>query len=274
MNAPSRRSVMITAAGLIAVGGIWAGLALLDPDGFAFLALADLGEAVMIAVSAGIVFYAAAMMEPGRFQTRWLVIGAGVASYAIGDFIWSYVELVQRAEVPYPGLPDAFYIAEYLLLGGAVIAAGVAYKGIIDIKRPAITAAAVTAVVAVVMWFTFIAPLAADTASSNAERLFNVLYPMADVILLMGPSLFTVLVVAQLGGGKLGRPWLAVAVGTIILAASDTAFSWMMATDTYRPGTIVDVGWMVAHVAIAFGALMALDLVGTRVRTKPVTQSV
>lgn len=274
MNAPSRRSTLLAGLGLGLVLALWALLGTLDPDSYAFLALSDLGEAAVIAAAAAVLFLTVFSMDPGRFRTRWIVIGCGAASFAIGDFVWSYYELVLQTEVPYPGLPDLFYVGEYLLLSGALVAAGVAYKGIVDIKRPALIATLGTAAAAVFMWFAFIAPLAVDTESSLAERVFNVFYPMADVVLLGGPALFTILVVARLGAGKLARPWWAVAAGVLILAASDTAFSWMSAADAYVPGTIVDIGWMLAHVAIAFGALIALDLVGpVRVAAGPAPQS-
>lgn len=260
MNAPSRRTIVIGIAGLALVAALWGSMSLLEPESQAFLAMSDLGETAVIAVAAVTILLSAARMDTGPFRTRWLLIGAGVSAYAVGDAVWSFIELVKRSEVPYPGVPDLFYLLEYALLAIAIMGAGLAYRRIIDIRRPAVLAGTATIVGAVALWLSFIAPLARDTESALGERVLNVFYPMADVLLLAGPALFTILVVARLGTGRLGRPWWPVAVGALVLASSDTAFSWMSASDTYRPGTVVDVGWMLAHVAIAVGALTALDL--------------
>lgn len=260
MNAPSRRSIIVGIMGLVIVALVWAVLSQLDPDGYAFLAVSDLGEALVIAACAAIVFVTAFQMGPGRFRNRWLAVGAGVASYAIGDFVWAYLELVQRVEVPYPGIPDYFYVGEYLFLAVAITAAGLAYSRIVDVRRPALLASLATASASLAMWVAFIEPIAFDLESSAAERMLSVFYPMADIVLLGGPALFTILVIANLGTGVLGHPWRFVALGAAILAASDTAFSVLSTMDAYQPGTVVDFGWMLAHIAIAFGALIALDI--------------
>ena len=45
----------------------------------------------------------------------------------------------------------------------------------------------------------------------------------------------------------------------IVMALSDTIFSWMSARDMYVGGSIVDYGWMIAAVSLAVGASLALD---------------
>ncbi|MDO8987068.1 MAG: hypothetical protein Q7V14_02465, partial [Coriobacteriia bacterium] len=94
-----------------------------------------------------------------------------------------------------------------------------------------------------------------------SELVASVFYPVADVALLMVPSIFLVLVVAKLEAGRLGWPWWFVVAGATTLAISDATFSWLAASNSYVAGSLVDYGWMLAHVAFAVGASIALDVV-------------
>jgi len=100
----------------------------------------------------------------------------------------------------------------------------------------------------------------ADSSLSTGELVLSILYPTADVVFLLAPSIFLVLVVGRLGGGRLGWPWWFVAAGACILAVSDAAYSYMSAAETYSAGAVVDYGWMLAHVALAVGASLAVDI--------------
>jgi hypothetical protein len=60
---------------------------------------------------------------------------------------------------------------------------------------------------------------------------------------------------------------LAVGGGALVLAFSDSVYSYLSAIDVYQSGMAVDYGWMVAHVLIALGALIAQDLSRPAVET-------
>lgn len=246
-------------------------IAIVGTDTFA-MGASDIGEAIIVTACAAVIFMAARRFGPGPLQRNWMLVGTGVALFAVGDIVWSVLELAMGNAVPYPSAADIFYVLEYVFLGAGLALAGLAYRTIVDVRRPVIISAVVTAVMALGMWFAFISPLIV-AGTWNAETILSSVYPLADVIFLFGPTLMIVLVIAQLGGGRLGWPWWSVGAGVLILAVTDSVYSYLTAIDVYRSGTPLDYGWMIGHIAIALGALIADDLAHPQVLQAATTDS-
>ncbi|MDO8987672.1 MAG: hypothetical protein Q7V14_05570, partial [Coriobacteriia bacterium] len=101
------------------------------------VALSDLGGFVIVAVAAAIVILIARRFEHGSgLRSQWTLIGLGMTAFALGDATWSFMELALKVEVPYPGMPDLFYIGEYVFVCAALLMAAGSYRNLLDI-RPA-----------------------------------------------------------------------------------------------------------------------------------------
>ncbi|MBA4369986.1 MAG: hypothetical protein C0418_00195 [Coriobacteriaceae bacterium] len=222
---------------------------------------ADLGSVAVVGLAAAIVVgtaYCFGKGQPGRLY--WMLVGVGAAMYALGDLVWSIYELAGN-EVPYPGLPDAFYLAEYVFLTAGLAYAAWSYRSLGDIKMPLALSGAVGAAAAGGLYVWFLNPLVlSDPEIAAGEKALGVAYPAFDVFLAFMPAVLIILMVSRLGWGRFGWPWWAVAVGVLFIAASDTAYAWLAAVDRYESGMILDYGWMLGHVAIATGALLARDV--------------
>src|ERR1700760_3516128 len=57
---------------------------------------------VLIAVAAGVACLVRAGPRPGRMRWAWFGIALGTISYGIGEGIWTWIQTVQRHEVPFP----------------------------------------------------------------------------------------------------------------------------------------------------------------------------
>lgn len=262
VGVPSVRTMTIGFVGLGAVAVIRS-LLLIGLGGERIeLAVSDLGELAVVAVAAFVVLAVARSFGKGEsLRRQWTLIGLGVLSFAIGDAIWSWIELVMRQEVPYPGLPDVFYIAEYVFIGAGLLMATLAYSRLFDIRAAVGFAGTAGIVMMVLLYVGLFSPyILSDSSLAIGELVASIFYPTADVLFLVVPSLAMLLVVGRLAGGRLGWPWWFVAAGAIILAASDAFFSYLSAANAYAGGSIVDYGWMLAHVAFAVGASLAVDV--------------
>lgn len=274
----SKRTLGFTLGGFAFVA-LAAVLNRIGPGGeFGTTAIADIAEAFIILVAGIIILRTAVSFEQGEpLRLRWMLAAIGVLSFAGGDLVWTWYEVgapfvssmgdgvaiadIALGEVAYPGVPDLFYLLEYVFLGGAIVMVGASYKGLVRMRGPAITALVVGAVATAGLWAMLVIPkLLVDGGIDSASTALDVFYPTADVLLLFMPTVFVIGVIRQLGAGRLGWPWWAIAVGTAVLAFSDSGYSYLNATEAYTAGAFVDYGWMLAHVFMGIGALIARDM--------------
>lgn len=252
-------ALMAGATALVA-GGVWASTsgALSETAG---VWIADIGSVLVTGFAAAVILLTALRFAKGEpFRRYWLLIGTGAAMYALGDLAWALYELPGK-EVPYPGIPDIFYLAEYGFLAVGLVVAAAGYRKLVDWRGPLAIAVLAAVVSALALWFNLLQPyILFDPEVAAAEKAISVVYPAFDVLFAIAPALFLLMVVSKLGGGRLARPWWAVAVGTLLLGISDSVYAWMQWAGTYQTGSVVDYGWMLAHAAIAVGALLAWDL--------------
>lgn len=253
----SRRTWAVLGVSVVAVAAMYAAIL---AGGDAALYASDIGETAIVWAAAAFTLSAALSFSPGEeLRRQWLLIGIGVVMYAMGDTVWAFIELVQKREVPYPGLADLFYVLQYVFFAVGVSRAALAFRGIFDVRKPAIYAGGIGAVLAGAQYVFVLHPIVVGE-SGIGEKALNLFYPLGDVLLELVPALFILFVVANLGRGSLGWPWRAVAVAMAVMAVTDTAFVWLQNQDLYASGMVVDVGWALGNAAIAVGASLARDI--------------
>lgn len=259
---------------LVAVGGIAViaasyALILAGVGGDYGVALSsDLGGLVIDVLASFVVLSTALAFQPGEpLRRQWMAFGIGVALFTAGDAAWSYIELVQRADVPYPGVPDFFYVPVYAAFAFGLFTTALAYRRLVSIRVPLIGTGVVVAALGGGL-IGIVLPALSGLDVSPAEQALSVFYPLADLLLLLMPAVFVLFVIRYLRGGALAWPWYSVAVGLAVLGMTDTAFSWLEALELYETGMLVDIGWMAGYLLIAVGASLARDvMLAGRVRT-------
>ncbi|TLM79808.1 MAG: hypothetical protein FDZ75_08675, partial [Actinobacteria bacterium] len=190
-------------------------------------AIADIQEMVVVWLAAIVILRSSWMLGADSPVGRpWFWIGVGAAMYAIGDTIWTIIEVGMGLEVNYPGIPDIFYLAEYPFFAAGILMAGYAYRELVDIRRPNVLAALVGGILSIGVFAALLWPTVISVSDiSRAEKIVSTLYPMGDIILMITPAMFMLFVVAQLGGGRLAWPWWAVASGAGIIALADILYA-------------------------------------------------
>jgi hypothetical protein len=257
----SRRTWLVGSIGVLAVAVVWTLISLMTGDEFGVAAISDIGETLIVSVAALLVFVTAFSFRAGEpLRLQWFLIGLGLALFAVGDLTWSVIEVGMRQEVDYPGIPDIFYVVEYVFLFAGLVLAVYAYRNLVDLRWPVAISVIVSVFVTVVLYFGLVASILGDAEVAFGEKALSAFYPMADVWFVFAPAFAAVLTVMRLGGGVLGWPWGAVSIGAIILAAGDSAYVWLEWQGTYQSGNFVDVAWMLGAVLIALGAAIAWDL--------------
>lgn len=257
----SKRTWAIFAIGIVAIAAIIIGIAANLGGDTGTLAISDFGELIVVGASAAVVLWVASTFgrsEPVRLQ--WMAIGLGVLMFAIGDGIWTYLEVIRGVEPPYPGAPDIFYLLIYPFLAFGLLRAGLAYKGLVDLRPAIYVSVAVVVALAAVLYFSLLKPHVLDAELSAAETAISIAYPVGDLLFALGPALFTLVVVFGLGRGRFAWPWWAVTAGVALVALSDSAFSYLQAYDLYGSGSFIDYGWSLGFLLVAVGASILYDL--------------
>jgi len=263
---PSRASWLVIIGGFAAVALMAALIAFGGSENLTSI-VSNVGGFLVTSAAAVVALSAALAMEPGSpVRAQWLPIGLGMACFAIGDGIWAYYPVVAGADAPWPGLADLAYVAGYPLIAYGVMRAALAWRGRARLLPSFIIAALSGVVGAVALWFLVVKPSVIGQGLSGPETAISVFYPIADILFGLVPALFVILVLGQLGGGRLSWPWLAVGGGVLLYSAADALYAVLNARGTYAEGNIVDYGWAAGYVLVAVGASLAFDLARPRVK--------
>lgn len=222
------------------------------------------GELVVIGATAIVIFLAVDRWQPSdRVRLPWVLLGGAAVLFFAGNLVYTVSSVLTGVTPAYPGLPDVFFVAMYAFLGAGALSAGASYRRVVGVREPAFAAAAVTVIALLAIAWGLVMPLLQRPDLDAVQTVISVFYPVADIVLLFGPAVFVVFVVRQLGEGALAWPWTFVAAGAVVLAGTDAGYAWLRAIGAYRPGSVIDMGWMVAFAALAVGASLARDAYGT-----------
>lgn len=254
----SRFTIVLSAISLMAAAAV----ALITASNLlsdrAATALSDFGGVFFIGLAAVAVLRTASMM--GQAGRPWTLIGTGIAVYWAGDVVWTFVEVIQGKEVPYPGLPDLLYLSAYAFFALGMLTAGLAYRGLIPLKMPVIGATTIGTVLSMVLYASVLRPYILVDGVTGLEKFVSSAYPLGDVLFMFAPAMFIALVIVSLGGGRFGAPWRAVALGTIVFACADVAYVIIESVRGYETNALVEFGWSAGFLMIMTGALLARDL--------------
>src|SRR4051812_17189517 len=183
--------------------------------------------------------------RPAR-RDLWYLIAAALVVGAVGAGMW-FAELAAHDAAPKPGgVQDIFFIAYYILFGGALV--GVLKRsefgnhGVLDV---AIFVAAGTLLTFLVL----IDPYVATNDLSALGRGVQSVSALADVCLLA-------IAVRLLMTLDADMPALQLLVGAAFAwVASDVVWIWLTLIGSYTPGSSGDVGWMLAFAFCGAAAL-------------------
>jgi hypothetical protein len=192
---------------------------------------------------------------------QWLLLALAATSFALGDIAWTVIELGLGLD-PYPSLADLFYPLQYVFFLAAIVIAIASYRGFVDIKRPLILGTIVSILSAALVYMVVLRPyvFAAGADELGVAGLFvSTLYPLADVMIMLAPTVALALVMSQLGAGRFAWPWWIVIAGALVFAVSDSVFSY---TDWAGIGTtpLLDLGWIAALMLFAIASMVARDV--------------
>ncbi len=245
LSAPRRRTALVLCVALV-VG--FAVVLRAKPGGAFFTqAFDDIGEAVAAALGAIPCFWRA-VRTAGRWRLSWVCLGAGLAAWSIGEWIWSYYEVIAGSEVPFPSLADAgFLLFPVFCLAGLFLRPSAAFVGRARL-RVLLDGTMVVASLFILSWATALGAVYHAGAQDTFSFVVSLAYPASDLVLIT----VAVLVASR---ARLDAGLLLLVGGLTSMAVADSAFAYLVAAGTYGTGAFTDVAWVAAFLAIGVSAL-------------------
>jgi two-component system, cell cycle response regulator len=186
-------------------------------------------------------------VSSSRERFAWVLIGAAVLSWGVGNTIWTFAYVGLDAP-PYPSIADVFWLAIYAPVYVALLLLLRARTGAVQRSiwlDGIISSLAVAAVGTAVV---FQAVLDA-TSGSKAAIATNLSYPLADLTMIA-----LVVWVLAVSGWRIGRAWALIAAGLLVFSVSDCLYLFQTAVGSYVAGGATDLGWVGGCVLLAWAA--------------------
>ncbi len=178
----------------------------------------------------------------GAARVPWLVLGVGLSCDAAGEILSSISETLA------PTAQDALYLCLYLAAYVTIVLLGRLHVRHFPLSMwldGLIGALAVGALAAAAL----ATPGFLEPHGGGVRAALEVSYPLADALL-------AGLVVAMLalGGWRVYRPFLVIALGFGLMAGADGVFLYREVHETYVAGTPLDTLWLFSAALLAYAA--------------------
>ena len=202
--------------------------------------------------TAAVVTLLAGVSRPAGARGAWLMLGFGILSQAFGFLIFFFF---QKTLTTFPSAADIFWLGFYPFAIAAIAL-------LIRRRRPserlgvsldaAIVATAVAAVGYELVFNGLINPsVASDVVGGQLS------YSILDFAILV-----MLVFVCAPSRARVGKAFIALAAGMLVLLASDVLVVREISNGTYAPGTLLDAGWPAAMLLLALSSRFGTHLEG------------
>jgi hypothetical protein len=193
----------------------------------------------------------------GRENTArgpWLLFGAWLSMFLLGQLVLSTYLCVLRRSAPFPSFGDLFFLCGYppAIVGGCWFVRAYVTSGMpVGTPRELGALAAIAAVVFTALGLPLLAPIAASEAPLS-ERLLNVAYPVLDLLTLV-PTLLLARIAVRLRGGRIGFVWGLIVAGLAAMCAGDVLFAYFSSAGKKGLEPLVDAMFAIGYLASGWG---------------------
>jgi two-component system, cell cycle response regulator len=182
-------------------------------------------------------------------RTAWLVMGAGLLSWGLGELYYSLLikgtggeagGSVSGADALFLTMYPCFYVALGLLARRHLreLRTSMWLDGLIAGLGAACVAAALV-----------LPPILHSATGVHSSIALSLAYPIGDLLLMM----FAVGALS-ISGWRIGNVWLPIAASMLVSGIADSVYLYQTATDSYQAGTSLECLWPLAAILLAIAA--------------------
>jgi len=257
----STRTVVVAFVGLVGSAIVYTGSTGVLGDSPAER-IAWYGLSSIAIFSAIVMLWAGTRFPRSAQRWQWTLLAVGMASWATAETLWTVIE-IEMGLNPFPGLPDVFYLAAFVLMLIALVDVIRGYAGQVNIGKLAVTPVILGVVMTAIVWAYLFTDILAYEEYGTLEKLLSIAYPMLDVWFQIVPAMIILFIIAKLGMESYAWAWTVLAIGFVAVAAADIAWIYQVWQETYAIGHVVDILWMVGYTLLAVAASLAVDVYTT-----------
>ncbi|MEP6816472.1 MAG: GGDEF domain-containing protein [Marmoricola sp.] len=243
-----RARVMVTCSALLGLAFIGV-LRIPGMSDLAVLLISDGGQ--LAAAMLGTLGCAlAARRTAGHRRRSWAWLAAGTGSWAAGQTVWSYYEVVLGREVPFPSAADVGFLLFPLAAAvGLVMWLGTQSDQLVARGRDILDGALIACSLLVLSWVTTLGSVVAE-GGDPVPLALSLAYPIGDLIL------GTLVLIALARGTGAERTTLAIlALGLGGLALSDSAYVYLVSAGAYSSADLISSGWVIGFLLVGVAGL-------------------
>jgi len=227
---------------------------------------ADVSETLSdVAQLVGAVFAAACFAVTGSrargLERRWrLLVAAGMTSWGTGQAVWTTYRATGTA-IPSPSLADVGYLGLFVFMLPALLVVAAEHSGAGQTHPDKVESSRSRAVLVLdglvvvgslltLAWSTALGAAVRAGAPSPVAFAVAVAYPITDLVLVV-----ILLLLATVQRVRWRPSLLALGLGLIALAVSDSFFTWLVSNGAEQIHPLFDIGFVAAPVLITLAAL-------------------
>jgi len=203
----------------------------------------------LAALIACVLCFRARARHSGRMRLFWLLLGLAMASWTLAEVVWGYYALILNMEVPVPSWADLGYLSAIPLAVAALVVHPATRGSGTRKARWVFDGLVVATALMFLSWTLVLGPLWRSADLSTWTGVVTLAYPFGDVVIVF----FIVLAIRGMTGGDRLSLWCLLAA-LLVMALSDSTFTYLTEVAKYASGDVIDTGWVAAYLGIALAA--------------------
>jgi signal transduction histidine kinase len=189
----------------------------------------------------------------GPGARSWRLLGAGAASWGLGNLIWAFGEWSGSGGM-FPSLADVGFLALLVLGTIAMLVHPAAAPGRAGRVRLVVDACVAALSVRLIAWVAVLDRIHPGPGRDAFGNPVGFAYAVGHFVVVA-----MAVVVALRARGRQRAALLLVAAGFLVLGVGDGFFTWQVVLDTYVTGHPLDTFWIAGLLALAVAARVATD---------------
>ncbi|MDZ7836114.1 MAG: diguanylate cyclase [Alkalibacterium sp.] len=190
--------------------------------------------------------------SPRKERAFWLLLAMGTFSYFLAESVWLIYETVMKLNVPYPGIPDIFYVMNSVLYLSAFVYKLKTEKKHLSIATFIFDIFLVMTVYSTFFWYFLIKPVIENNTAAAFELGLSLFYPLIDLALLF------FIVVYFFNCKRVFHRYtsLYLIAGILLQITADIGFMLLQNSDAYTSGSWLDPLFILGTLLIGYTGLL------------------